>query len=260
MKYAVVTKEDEASIQMGYLVKKKINLEYDEENPDIVIAIGGDGTTLRTMHKYEKIVDKIIIFSIHTGHLGFFSSYEVDELALMMHQIHTKEYKYDEYHLLNYKITTEGGHVKEGLALNEVTIINPTRTLLLDVHIDGEYFELFRGTGLCLSTPSGSTGYNKSLQGSVLSTKLNAFQMTEIASINSNLYHTLAAPFVLSSDEKVELVSAHNKEVWITVDSMYVSYNDFKSLEITISDKTVKLAHQGVPHLERIKKNFIETK
>ena len=257
MKYAVVTKEDEESIQIGYLVKKKINLEYDEENPDIVIAIGGDGTTLRSMHKYEKIVDKIIIFSIHTGHLGFFSSYEVDELALMMQQIHCRDIKYDEYHLLSYKITTESGKVREGLALNEVTIINPTRTLLLDIMVDGEYFELFRGTGMCLSTPSGSTGYNKSLQGSVLSTKLNAFQMTEIASINSNLYHTLSSPLVLSKDETVTLNSANNKEVWITVDSMYVSYPDFRSLEITISDKTVKLAHQGVSHLERVKKNFI---
>ena len=257
MRYAIVTKDDDDSVQMGYLVKKKLNYDYDEENPEMVIAIGGDGTTLRAVHQYENIVDKIIIFSIHTGHLGFFSSYEVDELAQMMEQIHNNDIKYDEYHLLHYKIETQHGIVKEGLALNEVTIINPTRTLLLDVSVDGNHFELFRGTGMCLSTPSGSTGYNKSLQGSVISQKLNAFQMTEIASINSNMYHTLAAPLVLSSEEVVKLSSEENREVWITVDSNYMSYTDFRSLEVTISQKTVKLAHQGITHLERVRKNFI---
>ena len=47
-------------------------LQIDDENPDIVIAIGGDGTLMSAFHKYFDQIDHIGFVGIHTGHLGFF--------------------------------------------------------------------------------------------------------------------------------------------------------------------------------------------
>lgn len=47
-------------------------LQIDDENPDIVIAIGGDGTLMSAFHKYFDQIDHIGFVGIHTGLLGFF--------------------------------------------------------------------------------------------------------------------------------------------------------------------------------------------
>lgn len=48
-------------------------LQIDDENPDIVIAIGGDGTLMSAFHKYFDQIDHIGFVGIHTGHLGFYT-------------------------------------------------------------------------------------------------------------------------------------------------------------------------------------------
>ena len=55
----------------------------DDEHPDIVITVGGDGTLLGAFHHYRNQLDQIRFVGIHTGHLGFYTdwrNYEVDEL------------------------------------------------------------------------------------------------------------------------------------------------------------------------------------
>ena len=45
---------------------------------------------------------------------------------------------------------------------------SPDVTLVMDVELNGDHFERFRGDGLCMSTPSGSTAYNKALGGAII--------------------------------------------------------------------------------------------
>ncbi len=54
---------------------------------------------------------------------------------------------------------------------------------VVDVNLRGKHFERFRGDGLRVSTPSGSTAYNKALGGALIHPSLEAMQITEIASI-----------------------------------------------------------------------------
>lgn len=67
-----------------------------------------------------------------------------------------------------------------------------------DVFIKDELFERFRGDGLSISTPTGSTAYNKSIGGAVLHPSINAFQLTEIASLNNRVFRTLGSPIVIA--------------------------------------------------------------
>lgn len=257
MKYSIVTKFDDKSNELASILKNKIKFEYDEFNPELVICVGGDGTTLSAIHKYSDKIENIKFISFNAGHLGFFSSFDCDEINEFIEYIHKSEFTYDELNLIEYRIDTFSDERNVGYAVNEITIVNPRRTLILDAYINGKHFEHYRGTGMCLSTAVGSTGYNKSLHGAVVLPSVEMFQMTEIASINSNLYHTLSSPLILSKNDVVELTSESNKELFITADSISLSFKDFKSIRVNLSDKKVKLINRNIDYIERIKKNFI---
>ncbi len=257
MKYCIVTKIDENCDLIANEIKKRLSFEYDDNNPDLVICVGGDGTTLSAIHKYTNILDRVYFISYNAGHLGFFSSFENNEFEEFIEYIEAKNYTYDYLNLIKYKIDTLSSDSNEGYALNEVTIVNPRRTLILDAYVNGIHFEHYRGTGMCVSTAVGSTGYNKSLHGAVVLPSVEVFQMTEIASINSNLYHTLSSPLILSKNDVIKLTSEWNKELFITSDSQSLSFKDFKSIEISLSDKKARLINRNINYIERIKKNFI---
>ena len=162
--------------------------------------------------------------------------------------------------MLKAEIVTEDNTI-EDYALNEVTIVSPLRTFIIDVFIDDSYLERYRGTGLCISTSSGSTAYNKSLHGSVLDPSICAMQLTEIASINSNAYRTLGSPLVLSKNRTISLKTIERdfgKEVFITVDHISYSINNLKSLNISYDNTIIKMAyHKSDDFLGRIRRTFL---
>ncbi len=256
MHYTIVTKQDEYSLELAEIMKKKINIEYDEENPDIVISIGGDGTILKTLHTYSSRADDITIFSVNTGHLGFITNFTVEELDKVAAMINSGKYDTETVGLIDYEVKT-ALDTFSGVALNEVTCINPTRTLIVDVSVNGEELELFRGTGLCISSPFGSTGYNKSLHGSVIDPALKCFQLTEIASINSRAYRTLSSPLLLSSDKVITIENNESQDTWVTVDNTSYRLTNFKSLRVRYSNHSVKMAQNNIEFIGRLKKAFI---
>ncbi|MDK6687817.1 NAD kinase, partial [Aerococcus sp. UMB8623] len=74
-------------------------------------------------------------------------------------------------------------------------------TMTCEVYIRDELFEVFRGDGLCVSTPTGSTGLNKSLGGAVVHPRLQTLQLTEIASLNNRVFRTLSSSMLIAPDE-----------------------------------------------------------
>ncbi len=57
-RYAIVSKKDDVSRHLAALIKDELNeLIYDEEHPDIVISVGGDGTMIYSIHRYERDFD-----------------------------------------------------------------------------------------------------------------------------------------------------------------------------------------------------------
>ena len=103
----------------------------------------------------------------------------------------------------------------------------------MDVYINDLHFETFRGDGLIVSTPTGSTGYNKSVHGAIVDPKLTCMQITELGSLNNNQYRTLGSPFILS-DKTLTLVVA-KKEMnirlwrWIMKHLVFDRLKKFKS-------------------------------
>ena len=256
MKYSFLIRNDEKSIEISNYIRKNIKYSYDENNPDIVIAIGGDGTLLQAFHKYPSAV----VFGVHTGHLGFFANYNPDTIDLLIDDINNDKYNIEELELLSCKIEEANGNIILGDAINEATVISPAKTLILDVSIDDEYLETFRGTGLCISTTSGSTAYNKSLHGAVVDHELDVMQLAEIASINSNAYRTLGSPLLLSKKRRITLESETPLSVSISIDNLSYSIDLFKKVTFFYLNHKMKMGfHKEEGFINRISRTFINS-
>src|SRR5690625_1927008 len=185
MKFAIVSKGDKRSNNIKAMMKKHLiefDLEYNKENPDLVISVGGDGTFLEAFHRYQQCLSSTAFIGVHTGHLGFYADWVPEEVEKLILEIAKTPYDIVEYPLLDITIQGKNGQKNQNfLALNEATIKTAEGSVVFDVEIRGDYFETFRGDGLCVSTPSGSTAYNKALGGGIIHPSLEALQLTEMA-------------------------------------------------------------------------------
>ena len=167
MKYAVTSKGDNKSNELMQKIKDQLDslgVTYNEDQPDIVISVGGDGTLLYAFHRYSSRLDRTAFVGVHTGHLGFYADWIPEEIEKLATAIAKTPYQTVEYPLLEVTVRySHGGRESKYLALNESTVKSVGSSLVMDVEIRGESFERFRGDGLCVSTPSGSTAYNLSL-------------------------------------------------------------------------------------------------
>src|SRR5699024_7457469 len=140
---------------------------YDEKNPDLVVCVGGDGTLLHAFHHYMDQVDTVSFVGIHTGTLGFSTDYVIDEIEQFYEDIASNEYKIEEKSILE-ATCYRNEEVMKFNALNEIRVENIVKTQHIEVYLNDEYFELFRGNGLCISGQYGSTAYNRSIGDAVI--------------------------------------------------------------------------------------------
>ncbi len=257
-KYTILSKQCEKSNRIESELRSKIKLPYDNENPDIIFVIGGDGTILRAVHQYEHIIDKVTLFGIHTGHLGFLANYTESDIDRITSVLNCEfECKIEKQALVEYEIITET-EVLSGIALNEITITATPKLLTVDVIINGEYLETFKGDGLCISSPSGSTGYNKSLGGAVIDHYISTLQITEIAGLNSNSYRTLMSPLILSDRRKVEMLPSAETDVLFTYDNLHKRFENVKKVSVKVSEKKIRFAYvNSVNFVKRVNRAFL---
>lgn len=262
MQFTIINRNDQQSSELAKRVRdelKRRKLIFDEKNPELIIVIGGDGTVLNAIQKYIHSLDEVCFVGIHTGNLGFYLDWQVDELEMLIDKIVLNEYYISEFPILESKVYFDNQKEKTYLALNEMTISDSRKTFAVDVYIDDIFFEAFRGTGFCAATPSGSTAYNKSLGGAIIHPKIKSFQLTEMASINNKLYRTIGSPLIFGQEQKVRLVMQEPSEnVIFTNDAQVISGESIQTVELSVSQQNVRFIRYR-PHRfwSRVKNAFI---
>lgn len=256
----------ELSIEIEALLRKKLlkaNFEVllsvdDTHIPDYIITIGGDGTLLAAVHLFEYLIDQVRFIGIHTGHLGFYADWQRNELDELVRHLKVGNSDYVSYPLLAAKVEYADGKVERYLAINELSIRTNAGTMVCDVSIQDQFFETFRGDGLCIATPSGSTGLNKSLGGAVVHPSLDVLQLTEMASLNNRVYRTLSAPIIIGSDEWFTLVPHLGRELVLMVDHLTFSAQAIKKIRAGIAPVRLKFAALRHTHFwDRVENSFI---
>ncbi|AMB99633.1 NAD(+) kinase [Aerococcus urinaehominis] len=266
MKIAIVNSPNPQSIA----IKEQIltfgrahDLTFDQDQPNLVLSIGGDGTLLNAFHQYESMLDQVRFVGIHTGHLGFYTDWRDDELDLFFDALLQDAGERVSYPLLELKLFHWDGQVTRKLALNEATIRRYEGTMTCDVSIKEDLFELFKGDGLCVATPTGSTGLNKSLGGVVVHPRLDTLQLTEIASINNRVYRTLSSSLLIASDEWIVITPdpAFKSNVMISIDQDTFPIGDVDRLQFAIAKERVHFARYRHMHFwNRVEQSFIGVK
>lgn len=260
LKYAVIDRGDSLSKQLSQrfieLAGTK-GLQHDQQEPDIVLSIGGDGTLLQAYHHYIDQIDSLSFVGVHTGHLGFYADWKPNELELLVDKMSTIDPTIVRYPLANIELVTKSGTYNY-FALNEFTLKGVDNTMVAQVNINGEQFEMFRGDGIVISTPTGSTAYNKSLGGSIVHPTIESLQITEIASINNIVYRTLGSSVLLPKHHYCDIICMKQQRIQIHVDHIGKMFDDVVSITCKVASKKVSFArYRPFPFWNRVRNAFI---
>ena len=257
--YAISAKDDQLSIELTKQLHRALAAHgwtHTLDQPQLVIVIGGDGAMLRAIHNYIEQIDRISFVGVHTGTLGFYTDYEASEIDTLVNDIVTKTPIIEDQLLVEAPL--HGDHPKTLIALNEIRFENPMHTMDVDVLIDDQFLEHFKGNGLAISTPSGSTAYNKSLGGAVLMPSIDALQLTEIAPIRHNKYASLQSSLVIPASHVISLVFKDWHGTVIGYDHLVCTLTNASQVTLQTSDHRVRFArYRSASYIKRLQKSFI---
>ncbi len=262
MRFTIVSRGDERSNKIKAKMKQYLidfDLIYHEENPELVISVGGDGTFLEAFRRYVDKLDTTAFLGVHTGHLGFYTDWTSDEIEKLVIEIAKTPFHVVEYPLLEVIIRFNDKEKSlRSLALNETTIKTVEGSVVFDVQIRGEHFETFRGDGLCISTPSGSTAYNKALGGGIIHPSLESIQVTEIASINNRVFRTIGSPLILPKHHTCLLRPLRKDSFIIAFDHITKSFSNVKSIQCRVAKERVRFVrYRPFPFWNRVRDSFV---
>ncbi|MBS0237275.1 MAG: NAD kinase [Proteobacteria bacterium] len=171
----VASEVPEAIEAQAALIKR-----YGETEPhkaDAIVALGGDGFMLQTLHRF--INDKIPIYGMNRGSVGFLmNDYREDDLIERLTAAEISR-----IHPLSMIATDSAGKAHKSLAINEISLFRQRyQAAKLQIAIDGKMrLEELICDGVLVSTPAGSTAYNLSAHGPILPIKSQLLAVTPIS-------------------------------------------------------------------------------
>ena len=162
---------------------KELSERYDfvpEDEADAIIALGGDGTMLETLHEMLDGGRILPVFGLNLGTVGFLMNRYHGASGL--HQRLT-DAKPMSVLPLRMDVTTQTGETHTYCAINEVSLLRETRqTAKVEISVNGRVrIPELAGDGVLLSTPVGSTAYNLSANGPILPLDSNMLALTPIS-------------------------------------------------------------------------------
>ena len=230
----------------------------DYRKANIIASIGDDGTFLQAVRK-TGFRDDCLYMGISTENsLSMYCDFRISDTSKMIEAITTNEHiEVRRYPTIEVTVDGQGTFP----CLNEFSIRSSIiKTLVLDVFVDQLHFETFRGDGLIVATPTGSTAYNKSVNGSVVDPLLSCMQVSEVASVNTNRYRTLGASFILGSERTLTLkvISEGNDHPTMGMDNEALSIRHVDKIQVKISDKKLKtLKLKDNSFWEKVKRTYL---
>ncbi len=162
-KIAFVAAENPEAVQAEAYLKAR----YQHVNPDdadIIVALGGDGFMLHTLHEYKNA--KLSFYGMNRGSIGFLmNAYEPDVLMKRLESA-----KPVDLHPLQMTVTLANGSVETAEAINEVSLLRQTQQAAkIRIVINGvTRLEELICDGILVSTPAGSSAYNLSAHGPIV--------------------------------------------------------------------------------------------
>jgi NAD+ kinase len=164
-----------ATLACEQLIKRYGN--YPPENADVVVALGGDGVMLQTLHRF--MGRRIPIYGMNKGSVGFLmNEFQAESLIERLEAAEISR-----VHPLLMVARNVDGQATTARAINEVSMLRHSyQAAKLRVSVDGhQRIEELIADGILVATPAGSTAYNLSVNGPILPLNTPLLAMTPIS-------------------------------------------------------------------------------
>lgn len=176
----------------------------------LAVSLGGDGTMLRTVELVAPA--GVPILGINVGRLGYLPECEPDDLEGALERFFAGDYVTEERMTLDVR---SDGKFAPVTALNEAWLEKtvPGHTVHMRLSIAGSAFTTYAADGLIVSTPTGSTAYNLSVRGPIVSPTLQAMIVKAVSP-----HQLFDFPLVLGPDEEVRIEVLEGRTATLLVD------------------------------------------
>jgi NAD+ kinase len=181
---------------------------------DFAVVFGGDGTILSAARELSET--DVPVIGVNVGKLGFLAEFSAEEIKQLFDRITTDKSLIEKRMMLRCGIESNGGEKFGSTAINDVIIAagTPFNMIELKMTVQDQALASCTGDGIIISTPTGSTAYNLSAGGPILSADLSAIVITPLCP------HSLSfRPIVINADSIVEIQPIRvNKGTTINLD------------------------------------------
>lgn len=176
---------------------------------DCAIVLGGDGTIIHTAN--DLMTRNIPILGVNLGTLGFLAETEEQNVFSALDRLFQNDYRLEERLMLEgvIRFNRETEDTISGYALNDIVISRKgfSRIISLGIYVNDELVDNFQGDGVIVSTPTGSTAYNLSAGGPIVSPKAEVMVITPICP------HSLSPrSIVVSAKDTIKVVVGKSKK------------------------------------------------
>ena len=212
---AIVTMQSDAGLALRQSMQEKYGAATPEE-ADVIVALGGDGFMLQTLHRNMKL--EIPIYGMNQGTVGFLmNAFDQDDLLERIEQAETSV-----LHPVRMKATQESGSIQEALAINEVSLLRQSRQAAkVKISIDGRVrIPELVCDGALVATPAGSTAYNLSAHGPILPLDAGVLALTPISAYRPRRWRGALLP--RKSKVEFEILDPYKRPVSAVADNAEV--------------------------------------
>ncbi|HXF52555.1 MAG TPA: NAD kinase [Hyphomicrobiaceae bacterium] len=240
----VATEAPEARQALAKLTERYGNT--DPKHADAIVALGGDGLMLQTLHRYMN--DKVPIYGMNRGSVGFLmNEYGEDDLIGRLERAEISR-----IHPLSMVALDVGGRTHQELAINEVSLFRETyQAAKLRISVDGKVrLEELICDGVLVATPAGSTAYNLSAYGPILPINAPLLALTPISPFRPRRWRGALLPGAAHID--IDVLEADKRPVSAVADHFEVRSVSRVSVEEARSIELLMMFDPGHSLDERI--------
>ncbi len=250
-------KEIVGDVRTVSLLNNDIKLVNDEQNYDLKIGIGGDGTLLKMIRTLQK--KDGLFLGINFGTLGFLSELTPENAFEALTEIFAGKFFVDERMVLKSFVWRKNSHkekekVFRAYALNDFAFGHGGLARLTNfrVNVQRRKLSVYRADGLIFATPTGSTAYSLSAGGPIVSHDIDAVVVTPVAP------HKLShRPIVIPSERAINIsFDSRVESISMTVDGqIHFSLKSTDEVTIQRATRRVKFIRLKRNHFFRTLRN-----
>ena len=179
---------------------KDAEIDQGRSDYDCIIVLGGDGTVLQAAREAWRL--DIPMVGVNLGNLGFLTEIETSEMEESFERLIVGDYYTEKRMMLRGEVIKANGEKISGRSLNDIVIsrYGGMNQIVLPVYVNGQFLHEYRGDGIIVTTPTGSSGYNLSAGGPIVEPSSDVMVLTSICSHSLN-----HASIILSADDQIEV-------------------------------------------------------